>query len=151
MTLLGTLNSPLSVTLSYSIFNYSHSLVMLFSKTMANHIDIVSHGIRNCNNPDQIFINGTSVENYMRSVEPFRGISGNIEFGNLGNRSNFNLDIVELVSDGLKKIGSWNSRKGIEFIYNRDTIRPDDKNVFYGKNLIVLTVDVSLDFSYKIV
>lgn len=113
---------------------------------MAGHIDINSKSSRDCNSPESIFSNGTSIENYIRSVEAFKGLSGNIEFGHFGNRSNFNLDIVELVSDGLKRVGSWNSKKGLEFIYNRTPEKHDDRDVFRGKNLIILTVDVSLKF-----
>lgn len=116
---------------------------MLFSKTMAGHIDLNSQGVRDCSSPLSIFVNGTSIENYIRSIEPFKGLSGSIEFGHFGNRSNFNLDIIELVSDGLKRVGTWNSKKGLEFIYNRTPPKHDDKDVFRGKNLIILTVDVS--------
>lgn len=121
---------------------------MLFSKTMAGHIEINSQSSRDCSNPVSIFSNGTSIENYIRSVEPFKGLSGNIEFGHFGNRSNFNLDILELVSDGLKRVGTWNSKKGIEFIYNLTPKKHDDKDVFRGKTLIILTVDVSLNFKF---
>lgn len=119
---------------------------MLFSKTMAGHINITSQSSRDCSSPVSIFTNGTSIENYIRSVESFKGLSGNIEFGHFGNRSNFNLDIMELVSDGLKRVGNWNSKKGLEFIDNRTPNSYDEKDVFRGKNLIILTVDVSSNF-----
>lgn len=117
---------------------------MLFSKTMASHEEISTQNIRDCNDPMATFSNGTSIENYIRSVVPFKGLSGNIEFGHFGNRSNFNLDIIELVSDGLKRVGTWNSMKGLEFIHSRTPENIDEKDVFKGKTLIILTVDVSL-------
>lgn len=119
---------------------------MLFSKTLAGHIEINSQGTRDCSSPDSIFVNGTSIENYIRSIESFKGLSGNIEFGHFGNRSNFNLDILELVSDGLKRVGTWNSKNGLEFIYNRTPLKHDERDVFRGKTLTILTVDVSLKF-----
>lgn len=52
---------------------------------------------------------------------------------------------MELVSDGLKRIGTWNSKKGLEFIYNKTPVGHDDKDVFKGKTLTILTVDVSTE------
>ena len=60
---------------------------MLFSKIMADHKDISASNIRNCNDRDSTFINGTSIVNFMRTVEPFKGLSGEIRFGQFGNRS----------------------------------------------------------------
>ncbi len=116
-----------------------------------NHTDIFRQTPIDCDDSNSLFSSGTSFINFMRSVEPFKGLTGNIEFGEFGNRSNFNLEVLELVSEGLKKVGMWNSKKGLETYRDKQMIEHDPKDVFKGKNLIVLTVDVSLNFSYKTV
>ncbi|PBC34948.1 Glutamate receptor, ionotropic kainate [Apis cerana cerana] len=58
---------------------------------------------------------GYSLINYMKIVE-MTGLTGTIKFDHQGFRSDFILDIIELNNkEGLKKIGTWNSTKGINF------------------------------------
>ncbi|XP_076667715.1 kainate-type ionotropic glutamate receptor subunit 1D isoform X9 [Andrena cerasifolii] len=58
---------------------------------------------------------GYSLINYMKIVE-MKGLTGIIKFDHQGFRSDFILDIIELNNkEGLKKIGTWNSTKGINF------------------------------------
>ncbi|XP_043577546.1 glutamate receptor ionotropic, kainate 2 isoform X4 [Bombus pyrosoma] len=58
---------------------------------------------------------GYSLINYMKIVE-MTGLTGIIKFDHQGFRSDFILDIIELNNkEGLKKIGTWNSTKGINF------------------------------------
>lgn len=116
---------------------------MLFSRTMSSHRDISASNIRDCSSQDSMFINGTSIVNFLRTADPFRGLSGEIRFGQFGNRSNFNLEVLELVSDGLKKIGMWNSQKGLEIRHDRVVAKTNQNEIFKGKTLKILTVDVS--------
>jgi hypothetical protein len=116
---------------------------MLFSKVMAEHKDIIESNIKNCRDRDSIFVNGTSIVNFMRTVEPFKGLSGEIRFGQFGNRSHFNLDVLELVSEGLNKVGTWHSQRGLAIHHDRVIVHIDPNDAFKGKTLKILTVDVS--------
>lgn len=110
---------------------------------MAGHKDIYSSNIRDCSNRDSTFINGTSIVNFLRTVEPFRGLSGEVRFGQFGNRSNFDLEVFELITNGLNKIGTWNSQKGLQIKHDRVVVKINPNEIFKGKTLKILTVDVS--------
>ena len=70
----------------------------------------------------------------------FKGLSGEIHFNQHGNRENFQLEILELYSDGLKKVGIWNSTTGLEIHYDNYQEVIHETNIFRGKVLKVLTV-----------
>lgn len=104
----------------------------------------------NCDDRESTFVNGTSIFNSMKTITPFKGLTGFIQLDQQGNRENFMLDILELASEGLKKVGTWNATKGItslrgKVIDNGNT----DPNDLRNKTLTVLTVIVSsfVDFN----
>jgi hypothetical protein len=109
-----------------------------------NHTEILRQTPVDCNDPNSIFKSGTTFINFMKTLEPFKGLSGDIQFGEFGNRSNFNLDVLELLSDGLKKVGTWNSFQGLTTNHNKLSHVTSRFDVFRGKTLKILTVDVSL-------
>ena len=55
---------------------------------------------------------GSSLINYMKMVE-FVGLTGRVHLDASGRRTNFHLDLVELKSEGLKKVGRWSSVHGL--------------------------------------
>jgi ionotropic glutamate receptor len=69
------------------------------------------------------------------------GLTGIIKFDNQGFRSDFILDIIELnTKDGLKKIGSWNSTKGINFTRSYGEIYTQIVDSLHNKTFIVTTI-----------
>ncbi|XP_076630842.1 kainate-type ionotropic glutamate receptor subunit 1D isoform X3 [Colletes latitarsis] len=83
---------------------------------------------------------GYSLINYMKIVE-MTGLTGIIKFDHQGFRSDFILDIIELNNkDGLKKIGTWNSTKGINFTrsYKEEYIQIVEN--LQNKTFIVTTI-----------
>lgn len=122
----------------------TYDAVILFSHVMLQNGDIQVEGI-SCDDPASTFVNGTSILNSMKTVSALNGLSGEIHIDSQGNRKNYNLDILELASDGLKKVGMWNSTKGIQSLRgipfdNSQT----DPHILMNKTLKVLTVIVSL-------
>ncbi|KAG5684287.1 hypothetical protein PVAND_013523 [Polypedilum vanderplanki] len=115
--------------------------VILFAHVMANNADLQSDGF-DCQNPTSIFVNGTTITNYMRSIPSFKGLTGEINFNpNTGHRDNFHLEVLELVSDGLKKVGTWNSTQGLITYHGKLMQTQVETDPFKIKVLKVLTVD----------
>lgn len=111
---------------------------------MAQHRGIHSESVI-CDDRTSTFVNGTSIFNSMKTIAPFKGLSGEIQFDQQGNREHFNLEILELASEGLKVVGTWNSTNGMKSLRGKpfDTSQTDPDNL-RNKTLIILTVIVSL-------
>ncbi|KAL2747620.1 hypothetical protein V1477_004312 [Vespula maculifrons] len=83
---------------------------------------------------------GYSLINYMKIVE-MTGLTGIIKFDHQGFRSDFILDIIELNNkDGLKKIGTWNSTKGINFTRSYGDVYTQIVENLQNKTFIVTTI-----------
>jgi glutamate receptor, ionotropic, invertebrate len=134
----------------------TYDAVMLFSQVMTHYLETHSNSNNsrnplfttneeiNCDDIDsKSFSNGVSIFNGMKTTT-FRGLSGDVQFDQHGNRENFQLEVLELTSEGLIKIGTWNASKGIQTTRGK-TIdsSPTDGDVLRNKTLIVLTVIVS--------
>ena len=113
-----------------------------------------NRGIRpsriDCGDPESIFINGTSIYNSMKTMT-FKGLSGEIQFDQQGNRENFELNVLELVSDGLKRVALWNSGKsnGLQIFREQSDIMTNELDIFKGKVLRILTVDEVRNFNHQ--
>nr|KAF7409253.1 hypothetical protein H0235_014105 [Vespula pensylvanica] len=69
------------------------------------------------------------------------GLTGIIKFDHQGFRSDFILDIIELNNkDGLKKIGTWNSTKGINFTRSYGDVYTQIVENLQNKTFIVTTI-----------
>lgn len=72
------------------------------------------------------------------------GLTGTIKFDHQGFRSDFILDIIELNNkEGLKKIGTWNSTKGINFTRSYKEEYTQIVENLQNKTFIVTTILVS--------
>lgn len=72
------------------------------------------------------------------------GLTGIIKFDHQGFRSDFMLDIIELNNkEGLKKIGTWNSTKGINFTRSYGDVYTQIVENLQNKTFIVTTLLVS--------
>lgn len=67
-----------------------------------------------CGNDKDLRLHGISDIMAMKTVDKRRvkGLTGNIYFDQKGHRSEFIAEIIELASDGVQKIGLWNSTDG---------------------------------------
>ncbi|KAG5684286.1 hypothetical protein PVAND_013522 [Polypedilum vanderplanki] len=115
-----------------------YDAVMLYSLTMYNKSK--PEQSIDCNDPESIYNHGLSIFNTMKTITPFKGLSGEIQFDQLGNRENFHLEVIELVSDGLKKIGTWNSTVGLNIHLDRFATIPTETDPFKSKVLKILIV-----------
>ena len=64
------------------------------------------------------------------------GLTGRVKLNDFGFRTDFDLEIVELNTEGLKTIGSWDPMNGAQF-YNQ--INKRDTSI-HKKELIVSTI-----------
>lgn len=128
----------------------TYDAVLLFSHILSEHQGLGGGGVL-CDRLDSIFVNGTSIFNAMKTITPLKGLSGEIQFDQHGNRENFQLDVLELASDGLQKVGTWNASKGIQSIRGKVFDGGQgDPNTLRNKTLLVLTVIVSLNAFLKL-
>jgi glutamate receptor, ionotropic, invertebrate len=92
-----------------------------------------------CNDQDSIFLNGTSIFNSMKTIPPFNGLSGRIQFNQLGNRENFELEVFELASDGVKVIGTWDPTDKLKLISEEKPETKEIIDIFKQRPLKILT------------
>ncbi|XP_037969552.2 glutamate receptor ionotropic, kainate 3 isoform X1 [Plutella xylostella] len=81
---------------------------------------------------------GSSVINYIRTME-LDSLTGLIKFDEDGFRSDFEMEIVELMPHGLEKVGQWSEEDG--YLQTRNIIPPADlegSDAMKGKHFIVL-------------
>ncbi|CAO1385800.1 unnamed protein product [Diamesa tonsa] len=116
----------------------TYDAVLLFSKVVSEQSGPPQEIIR-CDD-DSSYVNGTSLFNSMKTPEhTVRGLSGEIHLNAHGHREKFELEITELVSDGLKVVGIWNSTSGL--IVTREVPHLSDldgADSLKNKTLIVL-------------
>lgn len=67
------------------------------------------------------------------------GLTGEIKFDNQGLRTNFALDIIELTSSGIAKVGQWNASEGLNITRNYEATSNIDDGSLKNKTFIVLT------------
>ncbi|KAK4023250.1 Glutamate receptor [Daphnia magna] len=117
-----------------------HDAVQLLAKAlhdMGTNQDVTPRSF-SCDGVDS-WAQGNNLVNFIKTTE-IEGLSGTIKFDSEGSRSNFNLSIVELQTDGLTVVGTWNSIEGADFI----RLRPDGQSLIqeslFNKTLIVSTI-----------
>lgn len=72
-----------------------------------------------------------------------RGLTGLVKFQTDGFRGDFELDIVHLKSDGLKKVGSYNSTSGVEWRVDTSSTAFSDDDDIQNKTFKILIALVS--------
>lgn len=73
------------------------------------------------------------------------GVTGLIKFDTAGFRSDFQLDVVKVSEDGLKKIGVWNSTNTVEWLMESHPPKPDAELSLQNKTFIILIAIVRND------
>lgn len=74
-----------------------------------------------------------------------KGLTNLIKFDNQGFRSDFILDIIELSSSGIRKVGDWNSTQGVNFTRSFRDQQQDMVENLKNKTLIVTALLVSVN------
>lgn len=75
-----------------------------------------------------------------------QGLTGEIKFDNEGLRNLFTLDVVELHSSGLEKVGTWHQETGLN-ITRMAVPSSSDEGTLSNRTFIVITALVNL-FSF---
>ncbi|XP_053398088.1 glutamate receptor ionotropic, kainate 2-like [Mercenaria mercenaria] len=89
-------------------------------------------------NKKQTWQYGNSLLNYMKSMD-MDGLSGDIRFNN-GKRTDFKLDIIELSQSGLRNVGNWQPRSGINITTSYKDRRKETLNKLSNMTLRIVTV-----------
>ncbi|XP_040042865.1 glutamate receptor ionotropic, kainate 4 isoform X1 [Gasterosteus aculeatus] len=85
----------------------------------------------------KIWEHGTSLMNYLRMVE-LEGLTGHIEFNSRGQRSNYELRIMQNSRDGLRQIGLWHSEDGLSMERKLPSINVTD--TLFNTTLAITTI-----------
>lgn len=111
--------------------------VLLFSEVVKIEGGIHAENIK-CDDDSGLRVHGFSDLMAMKTIPPIRGLSGEIHFDQKGHRSNFQVEVIELATDGIRKIGTWNTSDGLYLARFHPSI--DDSNLsLRNKTFIVLT------------
>ncbi|KAG5882511.1 hypothetical protein JTB14_033312 [Gonioctena quinquepunctata] len=95
-----------------------------------------------CYNIDDKLKSGTTITNFMRNLE-YIGLSGPVKFDTRGFRTDFGVDIFELMEGGQTTVGNWNASKSpplnISRVISTDEDHNDDIRNRTFKVMITLT------------
>ncbi|XP_032677549.1 glutamate receptor ionotropic, kainate 2-like isoform X2 [Odontomachus brunneus] len=116
----------------------AYDAVQLFANGYARLRDSVRGNFRKlfCNRTET-WGHGFSLSNYMRN-ERIHGLSGMIKFDTNGFRSEFQLDIVNLRKQGLRKAGEWRTNVGIRWKPGYKIPGVDEEKSLRDQHFIVL-------------
>ena len=85
---------------------------------------------------------GQSLMRYMKNVE-VDGLTGAISIDAAGRRSHFHLNVVEMTSDGLHVVGTWNTVDGANFTRVWIGMTNKEGDTLFNKTLVVSSILVS--------
>lgn len=77
--------------------------------------------------------------NVLFQVE-MKGLTNLIKFDNQGFRTDFLLDIIELSSAGIRKVGDWNSTQGVNFTRSYDEQQQEIVDNLKNKKLVISAI-----------
>ncbi|XP_076245602.1 glutamate receptor ionotropic, kainate 2 [Calliopsis andreniformis] len=115
-----------------------YDAVQLFARAFKRLKDAIKGDVKQlpCNGTLS-WEHGESLSNFMRMGE-MEGLTGLIKLDTAGFRSNFQLDVVRVTEEGLKKIGIWNSTNSIEWLPETHPPSSDPELTLQNKTFIVL-------------
>ncbi|CAG0899600.1 unnamed protein product, partial [Cyprideis torosa] len=105
--------------------------------TQLDHGRLVTIKPLDCDLTDT-WIDGHSLYNYMKMVE-LDGLSGNIKFDTRGFRSEFELQVLDLVETGVRKVGTWSKGSGL-FLDVRQSVNEKRRPTLFNKTIVVSTI-----------
>ena len=117
----------------------TYDAVLLFSEVVKNEKGVKAKNLR-CDDDEGSRANGMTDSNAMKTIPPMRGLSGEIHFDQKGHRSDFKLEIIELASDGIHKVGSWTPSEGLNMSrYQTPSGSAFGDDSMRNKSFVVLT------------
>lgn len=119
----------------------TYDAVLLFSEVVKLEGGVRVKNIK-CEDDSGLRVHGVSDSMAMKTIPPIRGLSGDIHFDQKGHRSNFQLEVIELATDGIRKIGTWNTTDGL-YLARAHPIIDESVLSLRNKTFIVLTALVS--------
>ncbi|XP_076280228.1 glutamate receptor ionotropic, kainate 2 isoform X2 [Lasioglossum baleicum] len=115
-----------------------YDAVQLFARAFKRLKDAIKGDVKQLScNGSLSWEHGYSLTNFMRLSE-MEGLTGLIKFDTAGFRSDFQLDVVRVTEDGLKKIGMWNSTNSVEWVTETRPPNSDHELSLQNKTFIVL-------------
>lgn len=87
----------------------------------------------------QVFIADCLTRLFLFQVE-MKGLTNLIKFDNQGFRTDFLLDIIELSSAGIRKVGDWNSTQGVNFTRSFGDLQQDIVDNLKNKTLVISAI-----------
>lgn len=116
--------------------------VLLFSEVVRLEGGVRVKNIK-CDDDSGLRLHGVSDSMSMKTIPPIRGLSGEIHFDTKGHRGNFQVEVIELATDGIRKIGTWNTTDGL-FLARAQPIIDQSVLTLRNKTFVVLTALVSV-------
>lgn len=121
----------------------TYDAVLLFSEVVKLEGGVRVKNIK-CEDDAGRRAHGISDSMAMKTIPPIRGLSGDIHFDQKGHRSNFQVEVIELATDGIRKIGTWNTTDGL-YLARAHPIIDESVLSLRNKTFVVLTALVSLN------
>ncbi|XP_060090864.1 glutamate receptor 4 isoform X6 [Heteronotia binoei] len=125
-----------------SALTYDGVLVMAetFRNLRKQKIDISRRGnAGDClANPAAPWGQGIDMERTLKQVR-IQGLTGNVQFDHYGRRVNYSMDVLELKSTGLRKIGYWSDMDKLVLIQHEPTMG-NDTSALENRTVIVTTI-----------
>lgn len=115
--------------------------VLLFAEVVKLEGGVRVKNIK-CDDDSGLRTHGISDSMAMKTIPPTRGLSGEIHFDQKGHRSNFQVEVIELATDGIRKIGTWNISDGL-YLARAHPVSADGVLGMRNKTFVVLTALVS--------
>ncbi|KAE8627613.1 hypothetical protein XENTR_v10007065 [Xenopus tropicalis] len=89
-------------------------------------------------NPAAPWGQGIDMERTLKQVR-IQGLTGNIQFDHYGRRVNYTMDVLELKSNGLRKIGYWNDMDKLVLLQHEPAFKNDSSGI-ENRTVIVTTI-----------
>lgn len=77
------------------------------------------------------------------------GLTGLVKFDNRGLRKNIAVDVIELTSSGIIKVGTWNTSEGLNITRSYESTSVIDDGSLRNKSFIVLLTLVNFRINHK--
>lgn len=141
-------NGSLSWEHGYSLSNFMRLVSLLYTriswntKFLKRYFNFTLITIIKIFTPTELRLTGCWEASVEITVDRFQsetvGLTGLIKFDTAGFRSDFQLDVIRVAEDGVKKIGTWNSTNSIEWLPENRPINSDIEFSLQNKTFIVL-------------
>ncbi|XP_055333034.1 glutamate receptor ionotropic, kainate 2-like [Paramacrobiotus metropolitanus] len=132
----GTVPSNLVVTTDQALF-YDSMLLLAKALTRPEVADLATVPV-NCDN-EQAWSRGRDFVNALAATQ-VKGLSGMIKFNENRSRTDFKLDIVQLLSRGYQEVGRWNPRDGAVITWNYTDHYAQISSSMRNKTLRAITI-----------